>query len=203
MPRTADAKKIKKTTAVKKTVKKKTTHKKITVRKKQKKIVTESVLPVAPLPPLPEIFTISPTISHGHSTYEFNSEFTPRRRPRRSLVMVFGVSVIMVLIVVGWIMNLKQFINANVVAAPENNERQADFANLKEELNTTLGEIKGQLNELNEFDETTPIEDSRATQTEDSSASIKDVFKEMAEKEAASTITSTNPPATQSPVLPE
>lgn len=187
MPRAASAKTTKKTTSKKKAT---------AVRKPRKKVVKEENQ-LAPLQPLPEVFTLTPSLTHGHSTYQNDTQSAPSRKSRRQLVMVFTISVIMVIIVGGWIMNLRRFINQNAVAAPEASQRQADFENLKAELDSTLGEIKTQLDNLDEIKEDETPETTPATGNEE----VKKVFEEMAQEKVTPTATPSVTP-TNTPVLP-
>lgn len=178
-------KKTKKTTATKKkATKSRSTH------SRKKKAAAEDTAFSTPVH-VPDVFTLTPSLTHGHSTYQRDPEFIPSRRPRRNLIMVLGVSLVMVIIVVGWIVSLKRFINANVAAAPENTDRSAEFSNLKDELSSTLDDIKGQLNELDTLREETAQE----TVTPDANQEMKETFKNIAgEKITAPTPTTT--PAT-------
>lgn len=188
MPRKASSKAPKKTTTKKKAM---------AARKPRQKVVQEEGYP-APLQPLPETFIISPSLMHGHTIHESNTHQTPNQKPRRHLVVVFCISVIMVIIVGAWIMNLRRFINQNATAAPENSQRQTDFVNLKAELDSTLGEIRGQ---LDKFDEIKEAETIAPTATPGSEEKIKKIFEEKAQESTTTTVTSPVTP-TQTPILP-
>lgn len=177
------AKKTKKTTATKK----KTTRSRSTHSRKKK--VVEEQAPFSTPVPLPDVFTLTPSLTHGHSTYQRDSDFMPSRRPRRNLIVVLGVSLVMVIIVGAWIFSLKRFINANVVAAPENTDRSAEFSSLKDELSSTLDDIKVQLDELDTLREETTQE----TVTPDANQEMQETFKNIAGEKITAPTSSTAP----------
>lgn len=180
-----------------KTPKKATTKKKATAAKKpRKKVVQEEGYPV-PLQPLPETFVIAPSLTHSHTTHESSAHQTPTRKPRRHLVVVFCISVIMMIIVGAWIINLRRFINHNATAASESSQRQTDFANLKAELDSTLGEIRGQLDKLDEITEGETVEPTETQSNEE----IQKIFAEKAQEAVTSTENPAVTPA-ETPVLP-
>lgn len=187
MPRSATPKTTKKTTAKKKST---------GVRKPRKKVVSEDVFPV-PLQPLPESFSLTPSLTHEHTTYQVDIPVSASQKPRRHLVVVFCISVIMVIIVGAWIMNLRRFINQSAEASPETIERQSDFANLKAELDSTLGEIKTQLDNLDEIRAEEAPEPTPTPENEE----MKKIFEGKAHEKSITPTTSTVTP-TNTPVLP-
>lgn len=172
----------------------KATSKKTTKIAKAKKSSHKKAVPVdhQPLPVMPEVFTLTPSLAHGHTTYQLTSEFAPSRKPRRNLTIVLCVSIIMTLIVGAWILSLKKFINFDAQAAA-NSQSQTDFANLKEELDSTMEEVKSQLQNLDDLKAATTTPTATATPAHDEA--MRDAFKNLAEQRM---VTPTVSPATTS-----
>lgn len=186
MPR---AKKTDNITPVKKTVKKRTVKKTTATRKK----ATPKKMAVLEQPKItPEIFTLTPSVTHGHTAYEVNHHVViPKRRPHRNLVITFGVSVIMVIIVGAWILSLKRLINIRVSEASQVSKPQADFKDLKEELDSSLSEMKGQ---LKKFDDT-PAEVTPTVENSQVNEDVKQTFKAIAGQKITMPITPSAEPA--------
>lgn len=146
---------------------------------------------------VPEFTLVSPSLSHGHSVYQQNSKFQPTQRKKHSLIIGVGVSVIMTLIVIAWIINLKSVISSPRFDSNLENQTpaQADLSDLKKELTETLSEVKGHLNDLKSLEEDTVT----GVVTPDTETEIRDAFKSSLDKADNTEI----PTSTTSPsVLP-
>lgn len=191
MPRTAKtSSEVKKTVTKKRTATKSKKTVKTVKRVSRKKAITpepqvETIIP--------EVFTLTPSLTHGHTTYQLTSEFTPSRKPRRNLTIVLCVSIVMTVIVGAWILSLKRFINFDAQAASPSSQTQTDFANLKEELDSTMQEVRSQLQNLDDLKATTPTSTVPPENEQTNNKAVRDAFKNLAEK---SVITNTTTPAT-------
>lgn len=177
MPRKAAVKK-QPVAKAKKTVRKRT------VKPRSEKVLLEAVVPASP--------ALTP-LSHGHSLYYPDIQFTSKPRPeyrkKQTLIIGLGVSVIMTVIVIAWILNLKRIIGPEVEAASQQPvSTHSDLSDLKKELSDTLSEVKGQLSELKNINEDLPTS-TVSPQTEEE---LRNAFKSTAEK----TVTHTNSPTT-------
>lgn len=193
MPRsTAD-----KTILHKKTVKKKAVVKvKKTAKKKSSKVLKQQNEEIRIEAALPASPALAP-LTHGHSLYYPNIQFKPehksQHRKKQNLVIGLGVSVIMTVIVIAWILNLKKLIGPEVDAAAEQpTTNYSDLTELKNELTDTLSEVKGQLNELKNMSEE-PATSTIAPETEEA---LRDAFKATVEKTVTETPTSSVSPTT-------
>lgn len=178
-------KKIKATKTVKvpKTVKvKKTTHKRIS------KIGTATAVPDSP-------FLSSTT--HGHAILHSDSVLAPQHDRRKHLTVILGVSTIMTIIFIAWILNVRQIVSPDVVASPEPVNSAQEFADLKKELTSTLEDVKGKINELNTVDEKNPT----STVSPEVSEEIRESFiKSLQTNTPISTVTpQVTPTVTTSP----
>ncbi len=183
MPR---AKKVDNLTPVKKTTRKRVVRK--STPRAKKVAPTNNTQPTFIAP---EIFTLTPSITHGHTSYEINSHHViPKRRPHRKLVITFGVSVIMVIIMGAWIFSLKHSISVRLNQAKVVSDKPTDFENLKKELDSSLAEVKGQLNKL---EDTTEI--PTAVASPDVNEDVKNTFKAIAGQKITMPITPTAEPA--------
>lgn len=95
------------------------------------------------------------SMAHGHASYYHNpTHQSVKKLDDRSqrLIMYIGISLIMVVIVFFWIMNLKSILGpeASSVTASEadNNQTKTDFEALKNDLTKTLDEVKGEIKNL-------------------------------------------------------
>jgi hypothetical protein len=172
------------TKKAKKTVKAKKTTKAIKPRVRKQKIdepVEINMQEFSSEIKVPEFTLVSPSLSHGHSVYQQNSSFKPSQRKKHSLIIGVGVSTIMTLIIIAWIINLKSVISSPQVDINLENQTpaQADLSDLKKELTDTLSEVKGHLNDLKSLEEETVT----GTVAPDTEAEIRDAFKSSLEDE--------------------
>ncbi len=130
-------KKIKTTKATK--IPKVAKEKKVT-RKRATKIAVTSTVPDSPF--------LSST-AHGHTILQADTVLAPKLDRRKHLTVVLGVSTIMTIIFIAWILNIRKIVSPDVVASPEPVNSAQEFADLKKELTSTLEEVKGKINELN------------------------------------------------------
>ncbi|MCX6793234.1 MAG: hypothetical protein NTY12_04370 [Candidatus Falkowbacteria bacterium] len=98
------------------------------------------------------------SIAHGHSPFQLEElDKKTKKIDDRSqrLIMYIGVSLIMVVIVVFWIINLKSSLGPDAFSITSVNgtkkETTADFENLKNDLSNSISEVKGQINSLEEI----------------------------------------------------
>lgn len=99
-----------------------------------------------PLPVLPD----GPSLTHGHSIHDYAAPH--RRRDRRQhLFVISSISLIMTVIIIAWIMNLNRIIEADMPVPVPAAANQVDFATLKQQLSTSLAEVKGNLSSLSDL----------------------------------------------------
>lgn len=178
---------VKKSAAVKEKKSVKKTAKKKTVKRQVKKI------PVTM--PVPESPALAP-LTHGHTLHYSDMQFKTNQesgyRKKQKLIIGLGVSIIMTVIVIAWILNLKKIIGPEVDAAAQ--APTADYSELtelKDELSKTLSDVKVQLNELNSINEA-PATSTIAPETEDE---LRNAFKATVEKTITEPPTRTTPPS--------
>lgn len=104
--------------------------------------------------PLPEVAAV-PSLTHGHSIHHYGLA-QPRPRDRRQhLMIIVSISVIMAVIMFAWIMNLNRIIESDMPVPVPAAANQVDFATLKEQLSTSLAEVKDNLSSLGDLADTT------------------------------------------------
>jgi len=103
------------------------------------------------------------SIAHGHAPYHHNLVDKPvKKLDERSqrLIMYIGISLIMVVIVIFWIMNLKHIMGPDAfsitASSSVNSKTKSDFDNLKSDLTKTLSEVKGEIKNLEDLSKQIP-----------------------------------------------
>lgn len=103
------------------------------------------------------------SMTHGHSPYHHRpAEITKKKIDDHSknLIMYIGISFIMVVIVIFWIISLKSSLGSNTLfpQSESKNEpdQQADFQELKDNFSKTLSEVKGEIKSLEEAAKVAP-----------------------------------------------
>ncbi len=120
-----------------------------TVRRAPRRKTTADELSRAPLP----VFESSaPSLAHGHSVHQYGSPHYHHVADRRQrLIVTVGISVIMVVIVTAWILNLNRIISSDMQIPVPAGANQVDFETLKQQLSTSLSEVRGNLGSLGEL----------------------------------------------------
>jgi len=100
------------------------------------------------------------SITHGHASYYHNPAHQPVKKlddRSQRLIMYIGISLIMVVIVFFWIMNLKSILGPEAFSVTasksDNSQTKADFEALKNDLTNTLAEVKGEIKNLEDLSE--------------------------------------------------
>lgn len=101
------------------------------------------------------------SITHGHTSYHHPIiEHKTKKIDDKSqrLIMYVGVSLIMTVIVVVWILNLKHTLGPNAFsimpASTENSATATDFEALKTNLTKSLDQVKGEIKDLEDLSKT-------------------------------------------------
>lgn len=93
------------------------------------------------------------SIAHGHEPYHHHgvSHNNKIDDKSKSLIMYIGIGVIMTIIVIVWIINLRQTLGPNAfsLSAPET-KGSADFSELRDDLNQTLSDVKNEIKKIEE-----------------------------------------------------
>lgn len=181
-------KKIKTTKATKTTKASRVVKEKKVTRKRATKIIVTTAVPDSPF--------LSST-AHGHTLFQADSVLAPQRDRRKHLTIILGVSTIMTIIFIAWILNIRKIVSPDVVASPEPVNSAQEFADLKKELTSTLEEVKGKINELNIDNQQSPT----STVSPEVSEEIRDtLIKSLQTTTPTSTITpEATPTLTTSP----
>lgn len=105
------------------------------------------------------------SITHGHSAYQHPTiEHKPKKLDDKSqrLIMYVGISLIMTVIVVFWILNLKHTLGPDAfsITAPasEDPKTKTDFESLKNNLSKSLSEVQSEIKNLEDLSKTKSTE---------------------------------------------
>lgn len=172
-------------TSASKSVKSKAVKEKKVVRKRSLRPKIETIVPPSP-------FLAS--FAHGHTMYQADSVLRSHPDPRKKLTIILGVSVVMTVIVIAWILNLKHIVTPDVAASKKDSDITMEFADLKKELSTTIEDVKGKLNELDSVNQASPT----ATVTPDVNEIMRDTFKKSVQTEETSPTSTVTPTVTPS-----
>lgn len=145
--------------------------KKITRRPSTRRPKSPTVVPQAPV--------LAPSLAHGHAVHHPGLAAPGSRNRHQRLFMILGVTVVVSLLLVAWILNLKTIINATMASSPKNVANQKDFGKLKEELSATLSDVKGQIGDLKTIANETPT----ATAIPASDEKVKEALRAAAQQE--------------------
>lgn len=110
------------------------------------------------------------SLAHGHSVHDADASFHHRSERKQRLIIGLGVGVIMTVIIVAWILNLNQLISGQADAsAQETPASSVDLKELREQLSSTLAEVKTGIQDLKTIEamptETVAPETSAPTST--------------------------------------
>lgn len=175
-----------------------TTHKKVSKSVKLKAVKEKKVVRKRTL--RPKIETVVPpspflaSSAHGHTIYQANAVLHSHHDPRKKLTIILGVSVVMTVIVIAWILNLKRIVSPDVVASQKDSDISREFADLKKELSTTIEDVKGKLNDLDSVNQASPT----STVTPDVNEIMRDTFKKSVQTEKTSPTSIITPTITPS-----
>ncbi len=100
--------------------------------------------------PLPSFEAAIPSLAHGHAVHlPGQGMLKSQDRRRQQLILTVCVSVVMVVIMAAWIVNLKRLIEPDpAVASTPASAPEIDFEDLKKQLTASLSEVKGNLDDL-------------------------------------------------------
>lgn len=102
---------------------------------------------------LPESIA-SPSVAHGYTSYQHKDTLgkTITDEKNQRLIIWIGVSAIMTIIVVIWILNLNNLIEPQTLSAQDSKDRPAlDVQTLKTELKDTLSQVRDDMKNLQQF----------------------------------------------------
>ena len=162
---------------------------------KEKKVTRKRVTKVAVRNTVPDSPFLSST-THGHTILHADAVLAPKLDRRKHLTVILGVSTIMTIIFIAWILNIRKIVSPDVAASPEPVNSAQEFVDLKKELTSTLEEVKGKINELNIDNQPSPT----STVSPEVSEEIRESFiKSLQTTIPTSTITPTVTPTLTTP----
>jgi hypothetical protein len=137
-----------------------------TTQIKKKKAPTKRRSKIESGAPLVSTVLTSEPLVHGHSSHDDSARVrSAHEEKNQKLIMWIGISSIMTLIVVLWIMNLNHIVDAEEILPRKSENQNVDFGTLKKDLSETLSKVKDDIKQLNQpttvtstaVPETTPI----------------------------------------------
>ncbi len=118
---------------------------------KKKKIPTKRRSKTESGAPLVSIKLDSEPLVHGHSSHDDSAHIrSAHEEKNQKLIMWIGISSLMTLIVVLWIMNLNRIVDAEEILPRKSDNQNVDFSTLKKDLSETLTKVKSDIKQFNQ-----------------------------------------------------
>ncbi len=128
----------------------------VTTQTKKKKAPTKRRSKIESGAPLVSTKLSSEPLVHGHSSHNDSAHIrSAHEEKNQKLIMWIGISSIMTLLVVIWILNLNHIVDAEEVLPRKSGNQNVDFGTLKKDLSETLNKVKDDIKQFNQPTTTT------------------------------------------------